>query len=81
MSDSIDVTDAAPVPKPAPDESSPYESEETFALPTVVNGEPVVPEALPSDRFLDRELSWLAFNERVLELAPDPNAPEIRQLR
>lgn len=30
---------------------------------------------LPADRFLDRERSWLAFNERVLELAEDPTTP------
>jgi polyphosphate kinase len=30
---------------------------------------------LPEDRFLDRERSWLAFNERVLELAEDPEVP------
>ena len=30
---------------------------------------------LPADRFLDRELSWLAFNKRVLELAEDPGLP------
>ena len=30
---------------------------------------------LPPDRYLDRELSWLAFNTRVLELAEDPEQP------
>ncbi|WP_309710300.1 RNA degradosome polyphosphate kinase [Pseudolysinimonas sp.] len=30
---------------------------------------------LPGDRFLDRELSWLAFNLRVLELAEDDAMP------
>jgi polyphosphate kinase len=30
---------------------------------------------LPAERYLDRELSWLAFNQRVLELAEDPRIP------
>src|SRR3954453_10683382 len=34
-----------------------------------------------SDRFLDRELSWLAFNERVLELAQDPGMPLLERAR
>lgn len=32
-------------------------------------------DELPQGRFLDRERSWLAFNERVLELAEDPTTP------
>src|SRR5690606_479952 len=30
---------------------------------------------LPPDRYIDRELSWLAFNQRVLELAEDESVP------
>lgn len=36
---------------------------------------------LPADRFADRELSWLAFNERVLELAEDPHQPLLERVR
>jgi polyphosphate kinase len=32
-------------------------------------------DSLPIERFLDRELSWLAFNQRVLELAEDDATP------
>ena len=32
---------------------------------------PASPEELPKGRYSDRELSWLAFNERVLDLARD----------
>ena len=36
---------------------------------------------LPDDRFLDRELSWLTFNERVLELAEDSDLPLLERVR
>lgn len=34
---------------------------------------------LPPDRFFDRELSWLKFNKRVLELAQDESIPIIER--
>ena len=43
--------------------------------------EELVREELASDRFLDRELSWLAFNERVLELAKDSRLPLLERAR
>ncbi|MER3394012.1 MAG: RNA degradosome polyphosphate kinase, partial [Microcella pacifica] len=35
---------------------------------------------LPTDRYLDRELSWLHFNQRVLELAEDPTVPLLERV-
>lgn len=39
------------------------------------------PEQPPGDRFLDRELSWLAFNRRVLELALDEQLPLLERTK
>jgi polyphosphate kinase len=35
----------------------------------------------PRERLIDRELSWLAFNERVLELAEDSSNPLLERCR
>ena len=39
------------------------------------------PGDLPSDRYLDREQSWVLFNQRVLELAEDENVPLLERVR
>ena len=36
---------------------------------------------LPEDRFLNRELSWLDFNARVLALAEDPGTPLLERAK
>ena len=48
--------------------------DDDFDLPATASD----PE-LPEDRYIDRELSWLAFNQRVLELAEDPRLPVLER--
>ncbi|MDQ7909139.1 RNA degradosome polyphosphate kinase [Phytohabitans sp. ZYX-F-186] len=38
-------------------------------------------DPLPEDRFLNRELSWLDFNARVLALAEDPDTPLLERAK
>ncbi|WP_448640622.1 RNA degradosome polyphosphate kinase [Geodermatophilus sp. URMC 63] len=42
---------------------------------------PAEPPALPADRYLNRELSWLDFNARVLELAEDETLPLLERVK
>ncbi|WP_425413089.1 RNA degradosome polyphosphate kinase [Micromonospora citrea] len=43
--------------------------------------EPPTAAPLPEDRFLNRELSWLDFNARVLALAEDPRTPLLERAK
>ena len=42
---------------------------------------PAVVDALPDDRYLNRELSWLDFNARVLALAADTSLPLLERAK
>ncbi|HEX2074790.1 MAG TPA: RNA degradosome polyphosphate kinase [Geodermatophilus sp.] len=42
---------------------------------------PTPASGLPADRFLNRELSWLDFNARVLDLAEDDSLPLLERVK
>src|SRR5215472_5929553 len=63
--DEVVVTEATPEPTAVE------------APPEVVLGE----ELPPPDRFLNRELSWLEFNARVLTLAEDQGMPMLERAK
>ena len=60
------------------------ETQSLVTLPAALPAETVVPdvdEDLPADRYLNRELSWLDFNSRVLALAEDASMPILERAK
>ena len=69
--DAVDLADGERAPDEPYDVEAPYEPAP----------EAVAALAEHEDRFLDRELSWLRFNQRVLELAEDRSLPLLERVR
>ncbi|MCT2584801.1 RNA degradosome polyphosphate kinase [Actinophytocola gossypii] len=68
--DTHDLGSSIPAPEPRPVPSAP---------PAVTP--PVSESDLPDDRYLNRELSWLDFNARVLALAEDESQPLLERAK
>ena len=59
---------------------APHSPDSTPAPPPAATS-PEVDDALPEDRYLNRELSWLDFNSRVLALAADKSLPLLERAK
>src|SRR6202521_1016875 len=63
-----------------PEPSSQEEPSNIVALPHAVESAPASRLSAP-ENFINRELSWLEFNRRVLEEAQDPTQPLIERVK
>ncbi|MFG1954609.1 RNA degradosome polyphosphate kinase [Micromonospora sp. NPDC048830] len=80
----LDPVSEAPPAAPAAAGPDQVASPDQAAAPDQAAGpddEPPAPEPLPDDRFLNRELSWLDFNARVLALAEEPRTPLLERAK
>lgn len=50
-------------------------------LEILAEADPALSIAVPGERYFNRELSWLGFNQRVLEEAENPSHPLLERLR
>ena len=63
-----------------PEQPPPEEPSNIVALPVAAESAPALRLSAP-ENFINRELSWLEFNRRVLEEAQDPTQPLIERVK
>ncbi|WP_433299551.1 RNA degradosome polyphosphate kinase [Pseudonocardia sp. CA-142604] len=69
-------------PGPAAPATVPAVTGTAAAVPVSPPARTIAPSSsLPEDRYLNRELSWLDFNARVLALAEDPSQPLLERAK
>src|SRR3954464_4520653 len=61
--------------------SAPDAAANIVALPDITPETPEVSRFSAPENFINRELSWLQFNRRVLEEAEDPSQPLIERVK
>ncbi|MDT5220104.1 MAG: polyphosphate kinase [Mycobacterium sp.] len=73
-------TEASPEAQPRPDENSWQADDSAPAAPPAATPA-AISDPLPEERYLNRELSWLDFNARVLALAADSSMPLLERAK
>ena len=76
----VTETEASPEAQARPDENSWQPDDSAPAAPPAATPA-AISDPLPEDRYLNRELSWLDFNARVLALAADNSMPLLERAK
>src|SRR6195952_5132478 len=76
----VTETEASPEAQPRPDENSWQTDDSAPAAPPAATPA-AISDPLPEERYLNRELSWLDFNARVLALAADSSMPLLERAK
>ncbi|MFV0493487.1 RNA degradosome polyphosphate kinase [Mycobacterium sp.] len=75
-------TEASPETEAVPDDETWQLSDSAPAAPPAATSAPTpIADQLPEERYLNRELSWLDFNARVLALAADDSMPLLERAK
>src|ERR1700712_3899670 len=76
----VTETEASPEAQPRPDENA-WQAEDSAPAAPPAATPAAISDPLPEERYLNRELSWLDFNARVLALAADSSMPLLERAK